>query len=454
MTSATTVVDAKGVGKQYPPSVSSASRLRAALRFRPAHSSDGFWAVRNVSFQVAAGETVGILGQNGSGKSTLLQLVAGTMRPTTGAIRTAGRIAALLELGAGFHPEFTGRENARLNAFILGLESEAIDDRLERIVEFSGIGEQIDRPVRTYSSGMFTRLAFSVAINVDPDLLIIDEALSVGDEAFQRKCMSRLRQLQERGTSILFVSHASSMVIELCDRAMLMDHGEVLLEGAPKSVVAQYHRLSFAPAATQPELRRSILAHVPDGDDDSPRAGMQQVVGIRAPTDEDIAEFDPALVPQSTVEYPKRGASITDIRLEDTLGRKVNVLLRGRTYRYCYRFTAATELEMLRFGMMIKNLTGIEIAGRVSHAEGGGLDRLRAGESVDVRFDFENRLLPGAYFMNAGVLARKDDEIFYADRIIDAFAFRVKYAPGETATGMVDMRTPGTDSGTSWQRAT
>ena len=193
-----------------------------------------FWALKDVSFEIKKGEIVGIVGRNGSGKSTLLQLICGTLSPTGGSVQTNGRIAALLELGSGFNPEFTGRENVYMNAAVLGLSKSEVDARFDDIADFADIGQFIEQPVKTYSSGMTVRLAFFIAINVDPEILIVDEALSVGDELFQRKCFSRIEAIRASGATILFVSHSGGTVVELCDRAVLMDSGEKLAIGLPK----------------------------------------------------------------------------------------------------------------------------------------------------------------------------------------------------------------------------
>lgn len=229
-------------------------------RQRPARSSE-FWALRAVSFELAAGETLGIIGRNGSGKSTLLQLIAGILQPTTGAAMTRGRVAALLELGAGFNPGFTGIENARLNACLLGLSDAEVDAKLDDILRFADIGDFVHQPVSTYSSGMFVRLAFAVAISVEPDILIVDEALAVGDTAFQVKCMARIRELQERGMSLLFVSHDPGAVRSLCRRALYLDRGEMIELGDASSVVDRYIRDTHAAqAADQPRPKAVVAA--------------------------------------------------------------------------------------------------------------------------------------------------------------------------------------------------
>lgn len=217
-----------------------------------------FWALKDVSFEVKKGETVGIIGRNGSGKSTLLQMICGTLSPTGGSVETRGRIAALLELGSGFNPEFTGRKNVYMNAAVLGLSPEEVDARFDDIAACADIGQFIEQPVKTYSSGMVVRLAFAVAINVEPEILIVDEALSVGDELFQRKCFSRIETIKNNGATILFVSHSGGTIVELCDRAVLMDSGEKLAVGVPKQIVGHYQKLLYAPADKHESIREQI----------------------------------------------------------------------------------------------------------------------------------------------------------------------------------------------------
>ena len=220
-------------------------RLQRLAGQQPKQYCREFWALRDVSFEVKKGETIGIIGQNGSGKSTLLQMICGTLTPTSGSIQTKGRVAALLELGAGFNPDFTGRENVYMNAAILGLTREEIDARFDDIAAFADIGKFIEQPVKTYSSGMYVRLAFAVVSKVEPDILIIDEALAVGDAKFQLKCFRRLETIRDLGTTILFVTHDSSMIKSFCSRAVLLDNGQLLGNGEPKEIVMQYFNLLF-----------------------------------------------------------------------------------------------------------------------------------------------------------------------------------------------------------------
>ncbi len=215
-----------------------------------------FWALKDVSFEVKKGETIGLVGRNGSGKSTLLQLICGTLNPTSGNAIAHGRIAALLELGSGFNPEFTGRENVYMNGSILGLSQELVRERYDDIAEFADIGEFIEQPVKTYSSGMLLRLAFAVQVQLDPDILIVDEALAVGDAGFQLKCMLRMKELQENGTTILFVSHDMGSIARLCDRAILVDHGSIVADNSDSlAVIKQYDQLTrnIPPSSTKTE---------------------------------------------------------------------------------------------------------------------------------------------------------------------------------------------------------
>jgi len=234
------VIAVRGLGKRYEIYAQPRDRLLQSLFRGRRQFFQEFWALSDVSFTVARGETVGIIGRNGSGKSTLLQLIAGTLTPTTGAAEVRGRVAALLELGSGFNPEFSGRENVFLNGAILGLARSEIEARLPGIVAFSGLEEFIDRPVKTYSSGMMMRLAFSVAVNVEPDVLIVDEALAVGDTAFQLKCVERLERLTQSGVTLLFVSHDTALVKSFCQRALYLERGRLKAEGKPEVVTELY----------------------------------------------------------------------------------------------------------------------------------------------------------------------------------------------------------------------
>ncbi|MCU1638875.1 MAG: transporter ATP-binding protein [Microbacteriaceae bacterium] len=235
------VVEARNVSKRFVVRKDNSikERLVTLGRMGRRHRKE-FWALRNVDLSITAGSTIGLIGHNGSGKSTLLKVIGGIIDPTDGEVSRRGRIAALLELGAGFHPDLTGRENVFLNASILGLSKAQTEERLSDILSFAGIGDFIDTQVKFYSSGMYVRLAFAVAVHTDPDLLLVDEVLAVGDEAFQRKCLDKIRSFQQEGRTIILVSHSLGQVTEMCDRAVLLNKGEVVFDGEPAEAVAQF----------------------------------------------------------------------------------------------------------------------------------------------------------------------------------------------------------------------
>ena len=428
-------------------------RVQRAMR-RPARAwFSEFWALRDVEFDVRQGETVGIVGRNGSGKSTLLQMICGTLNPTLGTVAVNGRIAALLELGAGFNPEFTGRENVRLSGLLYGLSEQELGARFDAILDFAGIGDFIDRPVKTYSSGMYVRLAFSVAINVLPDVLVVDEALSVGDEAFQRKCFARIDAIRDAGATVLFVSHAAGTIVELCDRAILLDQGEMIADGVPGFVVPRYHKLLYSPAGEVAAVREairqeSISGRVTGGSsafdpgarlDASMGEMPTRVDGVEIREVEEAAYFDEGMQSRSTVHYPSRGASISVPRIETRMGRQVNVLSPGREYIYTYDVLFQTTAVGVRLGMMIKTITGLELGGAATAPNAASGMLVSVGQRLQARFRFRAMLAPGVYFMNAGVTAAEPKGETYLDRIIDVLMFRVMHDSDRVATGTVDF---------------
>lgn len=239
-----TIVSVENVSKRFVIRKDKSIKERLVNFGRSQRHKDDFWALRDVNLQIAAGSTVGLVGANGSGKSTLLKAIGGIIRPTSGVVRRRGRLAALLELGAGFHPDLTGRENVFLNASILGLTRKETEGFFDSIVEFSEIGEFIDTQVKFYSSGMYVRLAFAISVHVNPDLLLVDEVLAVGDEPFQEKCMNKIREFQQEGRTIVLVSHSAGQVTDLCDRVIVLSHGSVVFDGDPEDGIAAL-RASF-----------------------------------------------------------------------------------------------------------------------------------------------------------------------------------------------------------------
>ncbi len=354
-----------------------------------------FWALNEISFEVAPGETFGVIGRNGSGKSTLLQLICGTLTPTRGEVIVNGRMAALLELGAGFNPDFTGRENVYLNATVLGLSHAEIDQRFDRIAAFADIGEFIEQPVKTYSSGMFVRLAFAVIAHVDADILVIDEALAVGDAFFTQKCMRFLREFREHGT-ILFVSHDLQAIVSLCNRALCLESGTIKSMGLPKTVCEDY--LSSIHAA----------------------APAKQVLAAGASA---IAE---KVAVSSSEEFGRGYSRITAVELLNADGTPLGMAKHAQEVRLIARAVATQDLQHPAFGFHIKDRLGQILLGRTSaEAPAIQLPPVKAGQAFSVEFHFLlPTLMAGDYVITVAVGEGTADEYAVDHWIHDAIAFK------------------------------
>jgi lipopolysaccharide transport system ATP-binding protein len=428
-------------------------RFQSLLGRDPIQYFREFWALKDLSFEVRRGETIGIIGRNGSGKSTLLQLICGTLVPTKGTVDTRGRVAALLELGAGFNPEFTGRENVFMNATVLGLAQQEIESRFDDIAKFADIGDFIEQPVKHYSSGMYARLAFAVAINVDPRILIVDEALAVGDEPFQRKCFARIEEIKRGGGTILFVSHSSSAIVALCDRAILLHGGQRIYSGSPKTAVGWYQKLMNARENTEQiaveilQLESGSGADLPHGET-PPVQPMQNVeqpdtaASLKADADDsaknyrDDASFDPNLISQSMVVYEENGARISNPCIRTLEGKPANVLTRGKRYRIHYQVDFYHTNDNVRFFSIIKSIQGVELGGGTYPKNRCNGFSANKNQTVEVSLEFDCNLRPDTYFFNCGV-ARDGNTLH---RIIDAGIFRVMGDIDNFAIGVVDFR--------------
>lgn len=406
--------------------------LRHALGMKAKQYFTEFWALSEISFNVKRGETVGIVGRNGSGKSTLLQLICNTLTPTSGAITIDGRIAALLELGSGFNPEYSGLDNIYMNGAILGLTKEEINSKLERIIAFADIGDFINQPVKTYSSGMMVRLAFSVSINIEPEILIIDEALAVGDELFQRKCFAKLEEIKNNGTTILFVSHSASQILQLCDRAILLNKGQLLLDGQPKKVIDLYQKILYS--------KDSIA--IGDLIEDNIAVENSNASSNKTEERTQLTEetFDEHLKPQNTILYEAKGATIQEPAIFTSTNDRVNGLIRGRRYNYRFKAIFDREISCVRFGMSIKSVSGLMLGGAHSaHSFQDAIPLVKAGESIEVDFSFTCNLNPGTFFMNAGIFGVVNGEETFVHRIVDAVAFRVLPIINNVETEVVNL---------------
>jgi lipopolysaccharide transport system ATP-binding protein len=434
-------IEVKNLGKSYNIYKRPQDRLKQSLMprlqqilGRPANRYfREFWALRDVSFEVRKGETVGIIGRNGSGKSTLLQIICGTLSPTLGTVMTHGRIAALLELGSGFNPEFSGRENVYLNGAILGLSKAEIDSRFNDIADFADIGDFIEQPVKIYSSGMVVRLAFAVQAMVDPDILIVDEALAVGDEKFRRKCFARLEELRSNGTSILFVSHSGPQVTELCQRALLLEQGERLLFNQPLKVVRAYQKLIFAPL----EERKRLIQEYKTLDKSGEKQLPPEPIALKTSGHREAASFDSGLSPTTTEIYPIQGAEILSFKIFDSDRGVVNILTLGETYQFEVSGRFLEDRENIYFGIHIRTISGTVVTGQRHPEIGTFVDRVRAGDHFRITYEFTMNLLPGTYFVGGGVWS--NDEPTCMHRVMDALMFRVSPDQGLVSYGYVDL---------------
>jgi ABC-type polysaccharide/polyol phosphate transport system ATPase subunit len=390
------VVLLQNVSKLYKLYKHPSDRLREALPFAPAALHSDFWALRDITFQVEKGETLGLVGPNGCGKSTLLQIVCGILQPTLGRVVARGRIAALLELGAGFNPEFTGRENVFLNGEIMGLTRAEIERAMPSIEAFAEIGEFIGRPVKEYSSGMYVRLAFATAIHVDPDILIVDEALAVGDAVFANRCVRKFEELRERKVTVLFVSHDLGLVKQLSDRAILLLNGRIEAQGAPSDVINRYIGLVLEKQQAPQDKEQRFAASYRHGD------GSSEILGVEL---------------LNAAGEPVTSASS---------GELVTVRVRSRFHQ--------PQCDPM-VGILIRTRIGMDVYGTNTRIEKVHLGSYQAGAGIEVDFRFECWLTPQQYTLT---VATQNPDGTSHDWLDDVIAFDVVDA--RAAAGVANLR--------------
>ena len=369
-------------------------RILEAIPFLGKRAHTDFWALREVSFRVERGEILGVVGPNGSGKSTLLEIVCGILRPTSGRVVKEGRVAALLELGAGFTPEFTGRENVFISGEIMGLTRREVAEAFPRIEAFAEIGEYIDRPVKEYSTGMYVRLAFATAIHVDPEILVVDEALAVGDAIFASRCIQKFEELKRRKVTVLFVSHDLGLVKRLADRAIFLVNGRVQAEGSPSDVVNRYVGMVLE------RQRREAARGEP-----------------------------PAL--ESSFRHGDGASRVTAVEVLDREGRPTQAVRSGERVTVRVRAEFARDVGELVVGMLIRNRLGVDVFGTNTRLEGRSLGAFRAGEQVEVEFEFECWLGQHEYTVT---VATQHWDGSSQDWLDDVLSFRVMDPRGGSGT--------------------
>lgn len=410
-----------------------------------------FWALRGVDLAVGRGQSFGIVGRNGSGKSTLLQMICGTLTPTSGLVSVKGRISALLELGSGFNPDYTGRENVYLNGQILGLSHREVDTRFQEIASFADIGPFIDQPIKTYSSGMVVRLAFAVAVNVDPEILVVDEALAVGDLGFQMRCYAKIADLRQKGVTLLFVSHSMTALTQLCQNAIVLDRGEMLFSGAASEAVRAYNYLASAGPTTLEQVRSDIRARYLASSQKEPIHPLSIPLPNRpdaqlkvddveegAATASFDAEYEEIVANLPSERSMPAGAEIIEYRICTSAGTKVNILPSGETFVLKFTVRFDRDIDKVRFAWVVRSVNGQLLGGGASHPPGEGLS-VSANSCVEVESHFDNIFLSGDYLIDIGVRGMGDIPDEFIHGIPHALGFRsVHHAESKPRNGVVD----------------
>ena len=394
-----TAIKVENLTKVYKLYRKPSDRLRDALHVLPPDRVSEKRALNDVSLSVAKGETVGVIGTNGSGKSTLLKLITGVVTPTEGTVTVDGHVSALLELGAGFNPEYNGIDNIYLNGMMIGFTEDQIRARLEDILSFADIGEYVYQPVKTYSSGMFMRLAFAVAINIDPDILIVDEALSVGDVFFQAKCYHKFDEFRKQGKTILFVSHDLSSIARYCDRVVLLHRGRLLGEGAPKEMIDVYKQLLVGLKPVDAQA----------GDDTNPDA----------------------------LEYGEGGAKILSFGVTDAQGRAVATVEKGSPFTVTMRVAIEKEIPAPVFAFTIRNTMGVEITGTNTMVQEAFREAVHPGDVKEITFTQDMALQSGQYLLSFGVTGFEQSAFKVYHRLYDAG--RLSVVSSRDTVGFFDM---------------
>lgn len=416
-------------------------RLKESMSISHKSYHRDFYALNGISFQVEKGQTVGIIGTNGSGKSTILKIITGVLTPTTGTVSVDGKISALLELGAGFNSDYTGIENIYMNGTMMGYSKKEMDEKLQDILDFAEIGDFVYQPVKTYSSGMFVRLAFALAINVEPEILIVDEALSVGDVFFQAKCYRRMEEIRKSGTTILMVTHDMGSIIKYCDKVVLLNKGEFVAEGTAGHMVDLYKKILAGQmdslnAELAKEREESAADHILMSDFSGSITGDQPDSGPAEGTSGGLMK-DQITINANRTEYGDGRAEIYDLGLLDERGNLTNLLLKGEmfTIRECIRFNA--DIEAPIFTYTIKDKKGTELTGTNTLYEGADIRPVKAGDEYQVEFTQKMTLQGGEYLLSMSCTGFEQGEHVVYHRLYDVANITV--ISNKNTVGVYDM---------------
>lgn len=415
-----TAIEVKDVSKVYKLYDKLRDRMKEA--FGIGHASHKLhYALSGVNMNIYRGETVGIIGTNGSGKSTILKIITGVLSPTSGEVKVNGRISALLELGAGFNQEYSGLENVYLNGTMMGFSEKEIEAKLPEILEFADIGDYVYQPVKTYSSGMFVRLAFAVAINIEPEILIVDEALSVGDVFFQAKCYHKFEEFKNMGKTIVFVSHDLSSISKYCDRVFLLNQGKLLGEGAPKEMIDAYKRILVGQYEVPAQEEENLL------EDPEIRKAAGKAAGVGTAQG----------VNPTVLEYGTGQARITEFYVTDDHGVRTTAVIKGTEFTLHMRVKFEESVPNPIFAFSFKNVQGTEITGTNSMVEKAFLESAEAGQVKDITFTQKMSLQGGEYLLSLGVTGYDKDKFEVYHRLYDTLNITV--VSDKNTVGYYDM---------------
>ncbi len=416
-------IQVKELEKAYKLYDKPSDRLKEALGLARKRRYKEHYALKGVDLTINQGETVGIIGTNGSGKSTILKIITGVLNPTKGSVEVNGRISALLELGAGFNMEYNGIENVYLNGTMIGFSKKEIDQRMEEILNFADIGDYVYQPVKTYSSGMFVRLAFAVAINIDPEILIVDEALSVGDVFFQAKCYHKFEEFKNMGKTIVFVSHDLSSISKYCDRVVLLNQGVKLGEGSPKEMIDAYKQVLVGQYPIPGEDHEGLLE---DKDIKAAAAnkGEAREQGAQAGETESAEGSDTMKNPE-LLEYGTKAAVIEDYFIRDEAGRKCSAILKGSRCSVHMKVRFVEDISEPIFAFTIKNIKGVEITGTNTMVEKAFLESIKGGSVKQITFTQKIDLQGGEYLLSLGVTGYENEDFKVYHRLYDVMDLTV-----------------------------
>ena len=420
-------IQVQDVSKIYRLYEKPIDRLKESLSLTHKSYHRDFFALSNISFQVKKGETVGIIGTNGSGKSTILKIITGVLTPTTGNVRVSGVISALLELGAGFNMDYTGIENVYMNGTMMGFTRSQMDEKLPEILEFADIGDFVYQPVKTYSSGMFVRLAFALAINVEPEILIVDEALSVGDVFFQSKCYRRMEEIRKQGTTILMVTHDMGSVIKYCDRVVLLNKGHYVAEGPAGKMVDLYKKI----LANQMDALEEELAEMNDFS-----GGMDGQEVLSEDKNQGLMKDKISINPNRT-EYGNGKAEIYDLGLFDERGNLTNLLLKGEYFEIKERIRFFDTIRAPIFTYTIKDKKGADLTGTNTMFEGADVKPVGQGDEYEVTFRQKMTLQGGEYLLSMSCTGFEQGEHTVYHRLYDIASITV--ISNKNTVGVYDM---------------